>query len=198
MNIFIVRHGQTDYNINGRYGGRIDVPLNETGEAEAQILKAKLTGIKFDRVYCSPLSRARRTAEIITDEPLIIDERIIERSNGDLEGRLKSEIKDKPDFNDPDETRYNIENIVPFRERIDSFLSEITSEDSDENILIVTHAGVGIYARVYFEGEPLDEDYMSYKLDNCEVKVYRDYTKNTQNTCKMKVLKMKRKEPNFN
>ena len=196
MNIFIVRHGQTDYNINGRYGGRIDVPLNETGINEAIILKEKLAGIKFDKVYSSPLVRAYKTARIITDEEIVTDERIIERSNGDLEGRLKSEIKDKPDFNDPDETRYNIENIVDFRDRINSFLDDIVDEKSDENILIVTHAGVGIYARVYFEGEPVDEDYMSYKLDNCEVKVYRDYTKSSQNTCKMKVLKMKRKEPN--
>ena len=196
MNIFIVRHGQTDYNINGRYGGRIDVPLNETGINEARILKEKLAGIKFDKVYSSPLVRAYKTARIITDEEIVTDERIIERSNGDLEGRLKSEIKDKPDFNDPDETRYNIENIVDFRDRINSFLDDIVDEKSDENILIVTHAGVGIYARVYFEGEPVDEDYMSYKLDNCEVKVYRDYTKSSQNTCKMKILKMKRKEPN--
>lgn len=189
MNIYIVRHGQTEYNINGRFGGRINVPLNENGEKEARILKEKLSGIKFDKVYSSPLIRTLKTAEIITDENIIKDDRIIERSNGDLEGRLKSEIKDLPDFNDPNETRYNIENIVPFRERINSFFEDITSEDSDENILVVTHAGVGIYARVYFEGEPEDKNYQSYKLGNCEVKVYNNYKKDPKNTCKMKVLK---------
>ena len=45
MKIYIVRHGQTDYNVNGRYGGRLDVPLNETGIKEAYVVKEKLKDI---------------------------------------------------------------------------------------------------------------------------------------------------------
>ena len=76
-----------------------------------------------------------------------------------------------PDFNDPNETKYNIENIIDFKKRINDFLDDITKEDCD-NIIIVTHAGVGIYMRCYFEGEPKDNNYLSYKIKNCEVIEY--------------------------
>ena len=176
MNIYIVRHGQTDYNVNGRYGGRIDVPLNEVGKDQALEIKEQLKDIKFDKVYSSPLSRAYETAKTITNHDIILDDRIIERSNGDMEGKLKSEITEKVDFNDPNEKRYNIESITDFRNRIKNFLDDITNDDISENILIVTHAGVGIYMRCYFEGEPVNGDYMIYKIKNCEVIKY-DYIK---------------------
>ena len=171
MNIFIVRHGQTDYNINGRYGGRLDVPLNEKGIDEAYEVKEKLKDIKFNKIYSSPLKRAYLTAKIIRNENIIKDERIMERSNGDLEGKLKSEITDIIDFNNPNEARYNIESIIDFRNRINDFLDDVTNRD-DENILIVTHAGVGIYMRCYYEGEPKDNNYLSYKIKNCEIIEY--------------------------
>ena len=177
MKIYIVRHGQTDYNVNGRYGGRLDVPLNETGIKEAYVVRDKLKGISFDKIYSSPLQRAYETAKIIRDENIILDDRIIERSNGDMEGKLKSEIKETVDFNDPNEKRYNIENIIDFRKRINDFLDEITNLDIDGNILIVTHAGVGIYMRCYFEGEPKDNNYLQYKINNCEVIEYTVKTK---------------------
>lgn len=177
MNIYIVRHGQTDYNVNGRYGGRIDVPLNEVGKVQALEIKEQLKDIKFDKVYSSPLSRAYETAKTITNHDIILDDRIIERSNGDMEGKLKSEITEKVDFNDPNEKRYNIESITDFRNRINDFLDDITSDTTSENILIVTHAGVGIYMRCYFEGEPVNGDYMIYKIKNCEVIKY-DHVKN--------------------
>ena len=172
--IYIVRHGQTNYNVEGRYGGRIDVLLNEKGISQANELKKILKDIKFDVVISSPLRRAYQTAKIICDNDIITDKRIIERDNGELEGKLKSEIDEFPDFNDPNETRYNIENIVDFRNRIYDFFSEIKEKYRGKNILIVTHAGIGIYARCFFEGEPSDGNYMNYKLNNCEVLEYEN------------------------
>lgn len=115
--IYIVRHGQTDYNVNGRYGGRIDVPLNEKGISDAKKLKDKFKNIKFDYIFCSPLTRTVQTLKEITDKDFIVDERIIERSNGSLEGKLKSEITEEIDFNGPNEKRYDIENIMDFRNK---------------------------------------------------------------------------------
>ena len=66
--IYIVRHGQTDYNVEGRYGGRIDVNLNEKGINQALEIKNNLQGKKFDVVISSPLSRAITTAKIIIGE----------------------------------------------------------------------------------------------------------------------------------
>ena len=170
MTIYIVRHGQTDWNLEGRYAGRTDIPINETGIKQANIIKEELKEITFDKVYASPLKRAYETAKIIYDGDIITDERIIERSNGDLDGKLKSEIKDKIDFNDPNETKYNIESINNFRSRIYSFFDDLLKNDKDlENILVVTHSGVGIYARCYFEGEPENNDYTKYKIANCQI-----------------------------
>ena len=125
-------------------------------------------------VFSSPLIRAYHTAQIISDNNILKDDRIIERSNGDLEGRLKSDIIDNIDFNDPNEIRYNIENIIDFRNRINNFFDDITTNYKDKNVLVVTHAGVGIYARCYFEGEPENNEYMKYKMKNCEVLKYKN------------------------
>jgi len=172
--IYIVRHGQTEYNVVGRYGGRIDVPLNENGINQAYELRDILKNIKFDYVFSSPLKRALETAEIICNNDIIKDDRLIERNNGDLEGKLKTEIDEFPDFNDPNETRYNIENIVDFRNRIYDFFNEIKNQYRGKDVLVVTHAGVGIYARCFFEGEPQDNNYMNYKMANCDVLKYKN------------------------
>ncbi len=172
--IYIVRHGETNDNVIGRYAGRIDVELNEKGIKQAKELKEKLKDISFDLVFSSPLKRAYKTASIITNNEIIKDNRLIERDNGSLEGKLKSEIKEKIDFNDPNEKRFNIENIIVFRKRINSFLEEILNKYRGKNVLVVTHAGVGIYIRCFFEGEPKDGNYLSYKLNNCEVLEYNN------------------------
>ena len=173
--IYIVRHGQTDWNLKGIYQGRIDVPLNKTGIEQAKETKQEIAGITFDKVFSSPLKRAYETALIICDNPIIKDERIAERSNGELEGKLKVKYKDAIDFNNEDETnRFGIESITDFRKRINSFFDEITANYKNKNILVVTHAGVSIYARCYFEGEPTDGDYTSYKLKNCKVLKYEN------------------------
>ena len=164
--IYVVRHGETNYNVEGRYEGRIDTPLNENGIMQARKLKEVFKDIKFDVVITSPLIRTIQTANEITDTEKITDERIIERSNGELEGKLKSEITEGIDFNDPNEKRYNIASIVDFRKRIYSFLDDIKEKYRGKNVLVVTHAGVGIYIRTYFEGEPKSGNYYDYKLGN--------------------------------
>lgn len=172
--IYIIRHGQTNWNLEGRYAGRIDVPLNEKGIEEAYQVKEQLKNIKFDKVFSSPLIRAFQTAQIVNDTNIIKDDRLIERSNGALEGKLKSEIKEYIDFNSTNENKYNIEPIWDLRNRINSFFDEITNKEyRNKNILVVTHAGVGIYTRCYFEGEP-NGNYEKYKMKNCEIIKYEN------------------------
>ena len=170
--IYFVRHGQTEWNKIGKMQGHKDIELNDEGKQQAQVVKEKLQGIKFDKVFSSPLIRATETAKIISNQEITIDNRLIERFNGELEGKLKKDIKVFPDFNDPNDTRFGIESLDSFRNRINDFLDEITKKYKDKNILVVTHAGVCLYVRCYFEGEPNGILYECYKLKNCEVLSY--------------------------
>ena len=89
-----------------------------------------------------------------------------------MEGKLKSECVNMVDFTDENDSKLGIEPLSKFRGRIENFLSEIEKNYRGKNILIVTHAGVSIYAKCYFEGEPKDGNYSRYKLKNCEVYTY--------------------------
>ena len=89
-----------------------------------------------------------------------------------MEGKLKSECGNMVDFTDENDSKLGIEPLHNFRGRIENFLSEVEKNYSGKNILIVTHAGVSIYAKCYFEGEPKDGNYNRYKLKNCEVYTY--------------------------
>ena len=67
MNVYVVRHGLTDYNIQKIYQGRVDVPLNEEGRKQAEETAQKFKGIKIDNILVSPLSRSRDTASYIAE-----------------------------------------------------------------------------------------------------------------------------------
>ena len=111
--IFAIRHGQTDWNGQGRAQGRSDQPLNAVGEgqahANADMLAALLAkaGVppREARVHASPLSRCRRTAEIVCGRlgcaPFIVDDRLAEASFGEWEGLTDAEIKSR----DPERRR---------------------------------------------------------------------------------------------
>ena len=171
--IYFVRHGQAEWNKLGRLQGNMDIELNNEGKQQAHLTKQQLQGIKFDKVFSSPLKRAYQTATIICDQEIAIDQRLIERYNGELEGKLKSEIEVFPDFNDPNDTRFGIESLNSFKDRINSFLDDMLKNYKDKNVLVVTHAGVCLYVRCYFEGEPEGNLYEQYKLKNAEVLSYK-------------------------
>ena len=182
--IYIIRHGETNWNLEGRFQGRKDTELNKTGIKQAKRAGEELAGVKFDKVFSSPLKRAYKTAQIICDNQnveIISDERLIERGNGELEGRLRTEYKGIVNFADPNENRFGIEPLPEVRRRITDFFDEILYNYPDDNILVVMHGGVSIYAKCYFEGEPKDGDYRKYKLENCEVLKYENNKKIVNN-----------------
>ncbi len=86
--IYVVRHGETDWNKNGICQGKTNISLNENGIAQAKVLKDKINVNLIDICYVSPLNRTIETAKIITNNKLdlIIDDRIVERGFGTLEG----------------------------------------------------------------------------------------------------------------
>ncbi len=170
--IYIVRHGETSWNLEKRTMGRIDIELNEQGILQAQQAANKLKDIKFDVVFSSPLKRAFQTAQIITKLPIIKDERIIERCNGELDGKLKSEIPADFTFNDENETRFGIENLHDFNKRVADFWRDVRTNYPGKNVLVVTHNGVIIATKVFFEPNHTGANLTHLKVDNCAVLTY--------------------------
>ena len=85
--LYIIRHGQTEMNSRHVLQGRSDFALNEAGFAQAKEAAERLRGVRFDRVYSSPLRRAVQTAEqIATCAEILLDERLIEMDYGPYEG----------------------------------------------------------------------------------------------------------------
>lgn len=96
MRFCLVRHGQTDWNLEGRYQGQSDVPLNQTGRAEAQSLAGRLKGKSFAAIHTSDLQRARETAEIIAEVltlPVTLEPLLREINQGEWEGQFVEAIK---------------------------------------------------------------------------------------------------------
>lgn len=101
--MWLVRHGQTDWNLNGIYQGQSDIPLNETGIQQARDLAVELRQTRFQRIYSSDLDRARQTAEIIAAElgvPVVVDARLREINQGIWEGKTIDYVRQtyQPDF----------------------------------------------------------------------------------------------------
>jgi broad specificity phosphatase PhoE len=86
LEIYLARHGETEWTLNGRHTGRTDLPLTAHGEEEAAQLRSRLAGLHFDAVYSSPLQRARQTAEIAGFPNPILTPLLSEVDYGDYEG----------------------------------------------------------------------------------------------------------------
>jgi probable phosphoglycerate mutase len=97
--LLLVRHGETDWNRQGRFQGQIDIPLNSNGRAQAAAAGAYLRQLRFDRAYTSSMARPRQTAEGILQHhpgvPLTSVPHLVEIGHGEWEGRLEEEIADQ-------------------------------------------------------------------------------------------------------
>ncbi|HHX80832.1 MAG TPA: histidine phosphatase family protein [Acholeplasmataceae bacterium] len=143
MTICLVRHGQTNWNINTLLQGRTDVPLNELGKKQAKAVGKYLqeNDSDWDFLLASPLSRAYDTARIIAEEigykgEIILVPDAIERSFGDLEGKhLNQAMYDLLDKGYP-----GVETMEALFERAKKTITELIETYSDKKILLVSHA----------------------------------------------------------
>lgn len=173
MRIFLVRHGQTDWNLKKLMQGRTDIPLNETGKMQALEVKEKLKNEKIDICFSSPLSRTLTTAKIITKLDIIIDERLIERNAGTLEGK-DSKIYKTINYYDfkLNSNQFGVENVKDLFARANNFLEDIKEKYSDKTVLIVSH-GATIRALHYvITGYDENTNFLALKIPNCCVFEY--------------------------
>lgn len=181
MKIYIIRHGQTDWNLQRKIQGTSDIELNSTGISQAEEARKIVKDLDIDFIICSPLKRTKKTAEIINKDKnlkIIYDENFVERGFGDYEGVIIQ--KDKMDiFNSQiffdlnlNLDTNNVEPIGRVLERVTKRLDEIKKVYDGKNILIVTHGGVARAINAYFNGIPEDGIILSTNLNNCEIREF--------------------------
>ena len=172
MNIYVARHGQTDWNKKGILLGSTNMGLNETGKKQAEELKEKLEHVEFDYVISSDLKRALETTKIVTNNiPIIENSKLRERNYGILEGTSPQNISKFWDVS-TNLQESSVEPIKDFLNRIFIELDMIIEKyASSNNILIITHYGVIMAIAAYFSNK-FDYCFDNFKLDNCDYKKY--------------------------
>ncbi|MBT2570807.1 histidine phosphatase family protein [Planococcus sp. ISL-110] len=139
--VCLIRHGETDWNAQGKIQGKTDIPLNVAGTQQAMQCGAYLTAADWDLIITSPLQRARRTAEIINatlELPLVEMEEFAEKHFGDAEGLTYEERA----LTFPDRLYPNQEDNGLFAERLANGLKIINDRYPDQRVLLVSHGGV--------------------------------------------------------
>lgn len=173
MKVYIVRHGEVPHNALGQYN-TADEDLTESGILQAEKLRDKIKNISFDIIICSPLNRAKHTAEIINihNDKIIYDDRIRERNCGDLSGKPLEVTNREEYWNYNTKIKYGTsEDIKLFFKRVYEFLDELKTKNYG-SVLIVAHSGVSKAFSGYFEGIR-DGKFLNRGLKNCEIKEYQ-------------------------
>jgi broad specificity phosphatase PhoE len=147
--LLLVRHGETDWNRDGRWQGGSDTPLNDLGREQARALAEQLDG-DIDVVYSSDLARARETAEIVAAKlglEVRVDRRLRERGFGSWEGLTTSEIEER--FSDSHRRWHagdghgaeDAETFEDFSARVNDFLADVLRLHPGEEVLVISHGG---------------------------------------------------------
>jgi probable phosphoglycerate mutase len=152
LRLCLVRHGETQWNADGRVQGQLDVPLSPIGLAQARAVASALGKERFDAMYSSDLMRVRQTAEPVCrlfHQEAILDKRLRERHYGVFQGLTYADAKIKlpEDYErfrakDPEYAFQTGESLLQFNERALSFFAFLIENHSNQSLLVFTHGGV--------------------------------------------------------
>ena len=174
MKVYIIRHGQTDWNIIKKIQGQKDIELNETGIKQATDKISIFNEYNFDLIICSTLKRAMKTAEILNSEknvPIIYTDDLKERYFGELEGVI-SDFDEDPMYNiNTNINDKNIEPVLNLYKRVSNVLNEVKEKYKDKKVLLVTHGGTSRAIEAYFKGT-INGIMPPETLQNCEIREY--------------------------
>ncbi|MCI6501703.1 MAG: histidine phosphatase family protein [Clostridia bacterium] len=167
--LYIMRHGETDWNRRHKLQGRIDIPLNDEGRRMAAQAGEAYKDLHWDVCYCSPLARARETAALFLANrniPIVTDDRLAEMSFGLYEGAEdyadRADCPIRPLFVAPETYTASIGGAETFASlfgRIQSFLTEIVEPQLQEgkDLLIVGHGAWNAAFACHVRGLPLSQ-----------------------------------------
>lgn len=161
--LFLVRHGETEWNQAGRYQGRSDPPLTARGEAQARALADWFAGSGVATMFTSPSVRAQSTARAVAERlglVAIVDDRLSELAYGQWGGLTQAEVKQRwPELlrlwkRAPDRVNFpGGESLLDARCRLRSFLEDVAGQSGP--VLAVTHQVIVRIAVLEAQGEPL-------------------------------------------
>ncbi len=184
---YLVRHGQTQWNLQGRIQGHTDVPLAEFGRRNVRAQAKSLAGLTFSAVYASDLSRTVETAQILVNDADVsvqTDPKLREFSYGQWEGLTLEEVqaRDQEDFalrfrqRDVDFAAPGGESAIQLLQRVRRFYVKAASvHDPEENLLVVTHGGSIRALTLCLLGLP-DEHFWRFRVDCASLSVIRNYS----------------------
>ena len=177
--IYIIRHGQTDWNIEHRTQGQTDIALNTNGIKQAELITQKISNLKIDSIISSDLKRAYMTAQIINKnfhKAIETDKRLREFCFGTLEGITRDKITQETweKFNE-NPKQFNAETKEEIFNRIKSFIKDMKSEIKNKKVLVVTHGGPIRMIKYYLDNgdnysdKKYLEEYMNHKINNMDL-----------------------------
>ena len=179
---YFLRHGETEWNVEGRFCGRTDVPLSEAGQRQARLLAERVKPLVVEALYSSPLRRARQTAALIGEaigrEP-VVDARLTELNYGTWEGFTLADIERAGPavyhgwYRDPGSLAPpQGESGVQLIERVMPFLKEAAQKHPRGNVMVVCHKTVCRLLACHFMGIPLARYRQAVRVDNTAVNVF--------------------------
>ena len=175
QNVYFTRHGETVWNVENKICGVTDIALTDRGREQARALGRQLAAGEqgITRILCSPLVRARETAQLIAAEtglPLAVDVRLREQAFGRYEGTPRNGpafALAKLHFAD----RFGGgESMMQLAARVYSLLDELAARG--DTCLLVAHNGIARVVHSYF-CELTNEEYAAFGIHNCELRTYR-------------------------
>ena len=177
MKILVIRHGTTDWNDKNLAQGSTDNPLNERGKEQAKRMGKQLCGLGINKLYSSPLLRARQTSQIIAQEleneiPIQYTPALREQDFGIFEGVLRNDEQYQIEKHQYFKRFKNGESFLNVAARVYPFLDELIATSNDQDVILLScHGGICRMIASYFED--LDNDaFASYYVKNCEVKSF--------------------------
>lgn len=177
--LYIMRHGKTDWNLKHKLQGKTDIPLNEMGIEMAKEAREEYKDVHFDVCYCSPLVRARETANLVLEGreiPVIIDDRLEEMGFGIYEGT--ENVFEKPEcpvrelFFSPATYKPvgGAESLEDLIKRTSEFINEVALPQVNEgkDVLIVGHGAMNSAIIGQIRNTPI-EKFWAEGIENCRL-----------------------------
>ncbi len=181
--MILIRHGETDWNRLKRFqGGRCDTPLNQRGLLQAEMIAGALLRENVASALCSPLARARATAEIIgkrLNVPVTVAESLLELDFGDYEGRYEEDLKREygSAFEEWRRANYTVappngESLLTVAKRAAEAAKLLKAEAAKGDVAAVAHQAMLMALKAYLTQDYSVDTAKSFKQDNTQVEFW--------------------------